>query len=108
MKKVIIQRFICFLLCLVNLNAFCQTKKDSTVKKIPVPVQPGGRTADYGVSVPKERIMYLVLPEGSWVKIIGMLRKSKKPSDEVDEAITYIQDNAKEVPSSPTDSTGKK
>lgn len=83
MKKLILLS----ILTLIFTRDFAQSKaakKDTTVKEVIVlPVQ-------------KDRIFYLMATLPVWNKLVDILRKSKFPSDEVDDMILYIQNNSKE------------
>jgi len=83
---------------LISLGVVAQDKKDSTKKTVELP----------GPSVPPQKVFYLILPQDNWTKIITMLRKSTYPSNEIDDAITYIMNNAKELAPPAADSTKPK
>lgn len=61
--------------------------KDTGKKIIPLPA----------AGPPPAKVYYLVLPEDNWIKILAMLRRSTYPSNEIDDAVTYILQNAKEL-----------
>lgn len=89
------KKLLLFIALLVSLGTFAQTRsaKIDSIKKevqLPAPAQ-----------VP-DKLYFLILPRSNWDKILTMLRRSKNPSDEIDDAITYILQNAKEfVPPAP-------
>jgi len=83
---------------LVSLGAVAQKKAEP--KQINLPA-PGTTTGNYGPTKQQEKIFYLVLPQSKWQSIMNMLRRSKAPSDEVDDIVTYIDRNAKELPTAP-------
>lgn len=73
-------------------------KKDTTAKTV-VPLPP---------QAPK--YYYMIVPAENWNRIMQMLRKSRYPSDEVDEVINGMQANIQEwkPPAPTTDSTTQK
>lgn len=74
------------------------TKQDTGKKEVQLPAP---------AQVP-DKLYYLILPRSNWDKILTMLRRSKNPSDEIDDAITYILQNAKEfVPPPPASDSVK-
>lgn len=97
------KRLLLFTALLASLGVFAQKDpppKDTTKKEVQLPAP---------AQVP-DKLYYLILPRSNWDKILTMLRRSKNPSDEIDDAITYILQNAKEFVPPPlaSDSTKPK
>lgn len=59
------------------------TVKQDTTKKVIIPQQ--------------EKAYFLVLPESSWTLLIQTLRKSTEPSNKIEDMVTYMLTNLKEL-----------